>query len=268
MAARKDLALQDILTQSAPPTITRAPSAQANTALAVQRLEAPKPDAVSSFVDPERAVAAPAAPPPQALSANSARLFGAPPSLPSPAPGLAVRRTPLRVTERKNFALKSPLQNLPACCGASTRRRILPGNSRGLVQRSTDAGESWQIVPLSERISFRAVATAELDVWAGGSEGTLFHSSDGGSNWTETKVAGEDAKMSGDIVRINARTPSQVTIRPPQAKNGAARTAASIGSASKLLIHRSQAVPVSALPAQRERFRIVDVVFYRWSVRK
>jgi hypothetical protein len=212
LAAKKELALQDVSTQSAPPTVTSAPSAQAaDTALAVQRLEAPKADAVSSFVDPERAVAAPAAPSTQALSANSARVFGARPSLGGPASGLAVR-TPLRVTERKNFALKSPAPESSRVLWSINASPDTAGNSRGVVQRSTDAGETWQIVPLSERISFRAVATAELDVWAGGSEGTLFHSSDGGSNWTETKVAGENAQMSGDIVRINARTPSQVII--------------------------------------------------------
>jgi hypothetical protein len=40
------------------------------------------------------------------------------------------------------------------------------------------------------------------------------------------------------------------------------------GSANGLdsLIHFSQAMPVSALPAQRERFRVVDAVLY-WSER-
>lgn len=75
-----------------------------------------------------------------------------------------------------------------------------------------DGGQSWQAVPLSERTSFRAVAAVGPDVWAGGSEGTLFHSPDGGAHWEERKIAGENTSISGDIVKIDARDPNQVTV--------------------------------------------------------
>lgn len=86
------------------------------------------------------------------------------------------------------------------------------GNSRGVVQKSTDAGATWQVVALSERVSFLAVASAGPHVWAGGSEGALFHSSDGGSHWDQISVAGGNTTLTGSIVHIDAVNPGVVRI--------------------------------------------------------
>jgi len=54
---------------------------------------------------------------------------------------------------------------------------------RGIVQRSFDDGATWQTVSIDDQVSFRAIASNGGDVWAGGEEGALFHSSDSGAHW-------------------------------------------------------------------------------------
>lgn len=72
----------------------------------------------------------------------------------------------------------------------------------GVVQRSFDSGRSWKEVAVAEGVSFRAVAVVVNDVWAGGSAGALFHSTDGGDHWARVPVQASDRALSGDIVRI------------------------------------------------------------------
>jgi len=86
------------------------------------------------------------------------------------------------------------------------------GNPYGVVQRSADRGKTWESVSLNERVNFRAVAASGDDVWAGGSSGALFHSPDGGSLWVEITVAGENSRLTGAIVSIEARDPAQLKI--------------------------------------------------------
>ena len=86
------------------------------------------------------------------------------------------------------------------------------GNPYGLVQRSADRGKTWESVALNERVNFRAVAASGDDVWAGGSGGVLFHSSDGGVHWVEITVAGENSSLTGTIVSIDAHDPAQIRI--------------------------------------------------------
>ena len=86
------------------------------------------------------------------------------------------------------------------------------GNPYGVVQRSADRGKTWETVALNERVNFRAVAASGDYVWAGGSGGVLFHSPDGGSLWVEITVAGENSRLTGAIVSIDARDPAQLKI--------------------------------------------------------
>jgi len=203
MAAKKDVAVEALLTQ--PPV----PQPPAETALTAPRLEAPKADAISSFVDSERGAAVPSE---QTSSTSAAKRFGGQAALAGRAQGFATRP---RAPEPAKLALR-PVAASARLLWSINASPDTAGKSRGVVQRSMDGGQNWQVVPLSERASFRAVATFGPDVWAGGSEGTLFHSSDGGSHWAEIKVAGDNANISGDIVRIDVRSPSQVTITTAQ----------------------------------------------------
>ena len=82
------------------------------------------------------------------------------------------------------------------------------GNVMGRVQRSLDAGKTWEEVPVSDGVDFRAVAAVGPDVWAGGSPGgsyaALFHSSDAGAHWAAVRVEEAGQELSGAIRRIDA----------------------------------------------------------------
>lgn len=195
LAAKKDVAL-DMLTQP--------PQAQppAETALTASRLGAPPMDVASSFVTPERTAAAPEQAPP----ASAAKRLGGQAALAGRASGFAPRLQAPATTSLKAVTTSAPLL-WSINASPDTARKL-----RGVVERSRDAGQSWEPVPLSEHVSFRAVATFGPDVWAGGSAGTLFHSTDGGVQWTEVKIADPNGSVSGDIVKIEVQGPNRVTV--------------------------------------------------------
>ena len=107
-------------------------------------------------------------------------------------------------------------------------------NANGSLQRSLDQGNTWQDVnvnapsaaasgmsyavaksaPMKEKDSskilkreliaptFRAVAANGEDVWAGGSAGMLYHSTDSGATWTRVIPASSGATLTGDVVAL------------------------------------------------------------------
>jgi Photosynthesis system II assembly factor YCF48 len=87
------------------------------------------------------------------------------------------------------------------------------GNMRGSVQRSFDGGNTWEVVAVSDSVNFRAVAAEGLNVWAGGSDGALFHSSDRGLHWAQVQVAEGNVELRGTIVSIDTHKPSQITVK-------------------------------------------------------
>jgi len=197
ITAKKDVAEADVIIQpqSAQP--------RPETALTVRRLAAPQAEAISSFVEPEHEAATPRQ---QTPSARAAKRFGVQAALAGRAPGFAPR---IRGPEPTNLRPVAASARLLWTINASPDTA---GNLRGVVERSKDAGQSWEAVPLSERASFRSVATYGSDVWAGGSEGTLFHSADAGAHWTEIRIADENGGITGEIVRIAVRGPNQVAV--------------------------------------------------------
>jgi len=112
-------------------------------------------------------------------------------------------------------------------------------NSAGGLQRSFDEGKTWQAVdPSSARsdsdelnlplamkssrakaaakdkadakpkpIMFRAVAALGPEVWAGGSEATLFHSTDSGIHWIRIQPSWRGVQLSGDILSLQFSDP-------------------------------------------------------------
>jgi photosystem II stability/assembly factor-like uncharacterized protein len=56
-------------------------------------------------------------------------------------------------------------------------------------------------------VTFRAVAAIGAEVWAGGSNGALYHSADAGGHWTQVVPSVGDAILSGDIVVLEFSDP-------------------------------------------------------------
>ncbi len=59
---------------------------------------------------------------------------------------------------------------------------------QGHLERSM-APNQWTRVLNDQPVTFRAVATVGNDIWAGGDDGALFHSPDGGEHWNKVPVA-------------------------------------------------------------------------------
>jgi len=139
----------------------------------------------------------------------------------SPAAGFAAQsRTVLPRASRKpggsmlieSAAAAKTKASLPGVLWSINASAGAADNLRGVVQKSTDGGRTWEDVRLSERTSFRAVAASGADVWAGGSEGTLVHSSDGGAHWAQVTVADGYVPLAGSITSIQAESASTIKI--------------------------------------------------------
>jgi photosystem II stability/assembly factor-like uncharacterized protein len=107
-------------------------------------------------------------------------------------------------------------------------------NPVGGLQRSRDQGKTWQEVDVNggaemsgavnrqlalkdsgakvavkqktegktKPILFRAVAANGPDVWAGGSEANLYHSTDSGDHWVKVVPSWRGIELSGDILSL------------------------------------------------------------------
>lgn len=112
-------------------------------------------------------------------------------------------------------------------------------NALGVLQRSTDQGRSWQDVDVNaasgkesdmelrmamkssrakasgkdnanakeKPIIFRAVSANGPDVWAGGSEGNLYHSADSGASWVRVLPSWRGIDLTGDILNLQFADP-------------------------------------------------------------
>jgi photosystem II stability/assembly factor-like uncharacterized protein len=72
----------------------------------------------------------------------------------------------------------------------------------GTLQRSFDAGRSWQEVIVQPGAVFRAVSSSGPEIWAGGAAGLLYHSSDAGQHWTRVHPVSGEERLSTDITAI------------------------------------------------------------------
>lgn len=85
-----------------------------------------------------------------------------------------------------------------------TRWRI----SRDGHVEHTVGPNTWERVMAAEPVTFHVVATVGNSVWAGGSEGALFHSGDGGRHWERVALADEH----GTITTIHFKTAQQGSV--------------------------------------------------------
>jgi hypothetical protein len=79
--------------------------------------------------------------------------------------------------------------------------------SEGSLQRSVDAGKSWNNVSVASNVALRVVSSTGQHVWAGGDSGRLYHSSDAGLTWSSVTPAAGDARLSGDISTLQFADP-------------------------------------------------------------
>jgi len=76
-------------------------------------------------------------------------------------------------------------------------------SSEGALERSTDAGRTWQLVRVAAQPdTLRSFCTVDRDIWAGGTGGALYHSGDNGRTWERVPVKAGEAALDADIVRI------------------------------------------------------------------
>jgi hypothetical protein len=136
---------------------------------------------------------------------------------------------------------KDPVPGQTASSASTPRWTV---SSSGVLQRSFDGGGTWEIVKPALTVAssgarlakentaradvgsfseakknqkaeaapypapiFRAVAAAGLEVWAGGSGGALFHTSDGGNRWSRVTPSALGVALTGDIVAIQISDP-------------------------------------------------------------
>ncbi len=106
------------------------------------------------------------------------------------------------------------LQTAPSLMQRASPRWAVTAN--GGLQRSFDAGKTWQDVSVNAAvgqaqngIAFRAVAAIGPEVWAGGSGTILYHSSDSGTSWQQVLPSASGAQPAGDITAIEFSSPQQ-----------------------------------------------------------
>jgi len=83
---------------------------------------------------------------------------------------------------------------------------------QGHLERS-QADDKWTQVLAAQPIRFRAVAVVGNDVWAGGNNGALFHSVDGGEHWAQVVLSADGHPETGAVASIHFDTVSQGSVR-------------------------------------------------------
>jgi photosystem II stability/assembly factor-like uncharacterized protein len=60
---------------------------------------------------------------------------------------------------------------------------------------------------VAEKATFRALSANGPDIWVGGAQGLLYHSTDAGGHWIQVKPAAGDLPLSADIAAIEFTDP-------------------------------------------------------------
>ncbi len=72
----------------------------------------------------------------------------------------------------------------------------------GSPQRFVQASETWETVVVSPGDTFLSIFSLGNDVWVGGSNGALYHSSDAGLHWSAMKPVTNGESLNGDVAAI------------------------------------------------------------------
>jgi hypothetical protein len=142
------------------------------------------------------------------------------------------------LAKAKKSAEKDDLSAAPSTSAESMALKQLATSQRwtisstGQLQRSLDSGATWQPMLASEGVAFHVVASAGPQVWAGGGSAALFHSSDGGQQWTRIHPSSGDQQLTTDVVAIQlSKHGDRVRVRE---KNGIMWTSRNSGQSWSL----------------------------------
>jgi Putative zinc-finger len=119
---------------------------------------------------------------------------------------------PMVEQQQRQAAPAQPAASLPGGMmnkkAAISPARVVPSQWRitpeGHLERAI-VPDTWTRVLPDDAISFHAVAVVGGDVWAGGSGGALFHSSDGGKTWHKILLVAPPVVETGTIVSLEFR---------------------------------------------------------------
>jgi photosystem II stability/assembly factor-like uncharacterized protein len=75
------------------------------------------------------------------------------------------------------------------------------------VARSKEKDADKKSLKREAALTFRAVTANGADVWAGGSQGILYHSADAGNYWTRIVPASGSTFLTGDILTLEFADP-------------------------------------------------------------
>ena len=132
-------------------------------------------------------------------SAPAAAKTAAEAAPPPPPPPQAVQEM-----RKSDSAAKMVMRNAANLPIAPPRWRI---SSTGKVESTRD-GKTWEAIEIDPAVTFRAISANGTDVWAGGTAGALFHTTDGRA-WQRVKVGTEGMWVYEAIVSVDFFAPGQ-----------------------------------------------------------
>ncbi len=95
----------------------------------------------------------------------------------------------------------------PAFVGGRIAAESMASTDQGRTGKNEDKQLQKAAAPPNLSPVFRAVAASGLEVWAGGSAGTLYHTADGGNRWIRVAPSQAGTMLTGDITSIQFADP-------------------------------------------------------------
>jgi len=81
----------------------------------------------------------------------------------------------------------------------------------GMLRRSVDGGATWQTA-LQLKQPLLSFGVSGDHVWASGHSGTLFHSIDRGTTWTQVRPATTSESLTADIIAVDVRSATDILL--------------------------------------------------------
>jgi hypothetical protein len=72
----------------------------------------------------------------------------------------------------------------------------------GVLERSLDAGRTWETISIPATSPLRALAAMGPDIWVGGAAGALYHSFDIGQHWMQITPTSDGKRLTADIIGV------------------------------------------------------------------